>query len=327
MILLVGTADEYLVTVAKTFSADAVLITKDNYQLVSNNGVGYTGIEEFDDCILFLNTILSAEQVHYYPSPKSVKFDMSEPTSSGRGHTEYLLLLINQSTPVVNINLISGIDKVNETLSSFLDLSDVRKTNQPQIWSAGCSFTYGIGVKQEERYINLISIKLNIPSSCLAVSAGSISWAADQILRSDIKKDDIIVWGLTIKTRHPWYYNNKLWHVNVNSYDINDYKWVESEYPQKVLINEPNSIYQFLTHIHQVINFCDKIGAKILLVGLLTSPSDVLYLHNLPNFYQYYNKNSNDYIDRGHDNIHPGPLQHQLYADAIIEQLQKRKWV
>ena len=328
MILLVGTADEYLVNIAKSYSPDAVLITEDNWSklALSLPTVGYTGIEEFADKSILLNVLFASNEILYFPDDTLTKFDLSFPTENSRGGLENILLTVNQHIPVTNLkSQLLGAEKVNSDLTMFLELADFRKTEKSQLWCAGCSITYGTGVELRQRYINLISETSNNNMSCLAVPGGSISWTADQILRSDIRKNDIVIWGITTKERMAWCHQNKIYNFTATAY--NEYKWLEKLIPKKILVNEENALYQSLTHIHQVINFCDKIGAKLLLVGLLTNSTDLLYLHNLPNFYQYYNKDNTDYADRGTDDLHPGPLQHQLYADAIVEQLQNRNWI
>ena len=53
------------------------------------------------------------------------------------------------------------------------------------------------------------------------------------------------------------------------------------------------------------------------MVPILCSENFRLMLNPLPEFYQlpYQTK----YIDIGNDNLHPGPGQHQFYADAILK--------
>ena len=331
MILLVGTADEYLVNIAKSYSPDAVLITEDNWNDLVGclPTVGYTGIEEFTNTLLLMNILLIADEILYYPDNTLTKFDLTFPTKCPRGLLENILLTVNQHVPVTNLkNQLLGTAKVNSDSATFLELADHRVTRDPQLWGAGCSYTYALGVEPHERYINLVGLKINREVSCLStIHGGSISWTADQILRSDVNKNDIVVWGLTFNERFSWYYQGKVYKLDQNSYKYTEYGWLEDIIPKKMIGNKENALYQSLIHIHQVINFCDKIGARLLLVGLLTSASDLLYLHNLPNFYQYYNTTNIDYVDLGTDNAHPGPLQHQLYATAIIEQLQKRNWI
>ena len=79
-------------------------------------------------------------------------------------------------------------------------------------------------------------------------------------------------------------------------------------------------MYNAITHISQVENFCKKSKAELLLVGLLTSPMDLLYYNLFPRFHQYPGKIM---IDYGTDGAHPGPLQHKEYAEFIYEKMKK----
>lgn len=333
MILLVGTADEYLVNLAKAYSTDAILITEDNWNELAHNPpeVGYTGIEEFTDKLLLLNVLLSATELIYYPSDVKSKFDIWFPTQCSRGLIEHYLILVNQSIPVTNLKTnILGTQTVNDHLAAFLTLRDSRKADadkKQQLWVAGGSDANGIGVEKIDRFMNLIASKFNLPLNDLSIPGGAISRLADQILRSDIQKDDIVVWSLTPKERKEWWYDGNIYNIISESYSR--YPWVKKLIPERSLVDVENSHYQSLTHIHQVINFCKKSKAKLLIVGIPTDPANLLYLHTLPNFYQYYSSitQNNIFVDYADDNEHPGPLQHQLYADAIIEQLQKRNWI
>jgi len=85
--------------------------------------------------------------------------------------------------------------------------------------------------------------------------------------------------------------------------------------------------YKSISHIAQVVNFCNKVECKLLLVGMLSSEQNCLYYRNFPNFYQYYNAFNKSFVDLGTDNAHPGPKQHILYADAIYYQLELRNWI
>jgi hypothetical protein len=324
MILLIGTADEYLVQKAKEYSDNPILVTEDNWTEAID--VGYTGIEEFNNKLLLLKLLDRADEIIYFPKDVKDQFDLNQPTATSRGWLEYLLLLINQTNPVINLtaNLL-GTSEVLENSTKFLNLTDIRKSNGIQLWTAGCSYTCGAGVNLTESYPALLSDRLNIPLSNLSKKGTSISWAADQIIRSDIRKGDIVIWGLTNKERANWWIDNQHCNVIIQAYKI--YKNLDKHFPKRLLLDSDNSLYQSLTHIHQVINFCHKIKAKLLIVGLLTVEEDLLYLGNLTEYYHYYNKNSAEMLDYGSDNEHPGPLQHQDYANKIIEQLQLRNWI
>jgi hypothetical protein len=322
MILLVGTADEYLVQKAKEYSANPILVTEENW--TEEIDVGYTGIEEFNNKFLLLKLLDRADEIFYFPKENNDSFELS--TATSRGYLEYLLLLVKQNGRTIKLSTqLLGNDIILQNTDRILNLTAHRAVNNTQLWTAGCSYTYGVGVKSTENYPVLLSNMLEIPLTNLAKSGSSIPWSADQILRSDIKKGDTIIWGLTAKDRINWGITDL--HNNINIFSYSVCKDLETRFPKRLLLDTDNSLYQFLTHIHQVINFCQKIKAKLLIVGLLVAAEDLLYLHDLPEYYQYFNKDNFKHIDFGTDKLHPGPLQHQDYARAIYEQLQLRKWI
>jgi hypothetical protein len=317
MILFVGVSNSQLVELAKSKDTSAMLITEDNVS--TNVSVGYTGIEEFVDKKIFLNLLLSAEEIFYHPETfDQIKFDFYNPTNSSQGLTENFLLLAKQQDIIVHNLTFLGQDTAISNRKIYLKLSDIRKhAYGPQIWGVGCSCTYGIGVSVDQRYINLLGKRLNMSTNCLAVPGASIAWAADQILRSDIRAGDIVVWGITSKNRLPLVVKNKINHLN--AYSINFIDESNKKCLIRMLSDTANLEYQNLTSIDQVVNFCSKIGARLLLFGLLTDPTDFLYLQHYPNFYQY----PNEYVDLGIDNEHPGPKQHELYAEIVCKLLDK----
>ena len=65
-------------------------------------------------------------------------------------------------------------------------------------------------------------LKLNLPVSTLAQGGTSIFWAADQILRSDIRKDDIVIFMLTSTHRFPYYTNSQLKHITFRSLELDN---------------------------------------------------------------------------------------------------------
>ena len=209
-------------------------------------------------------------------------------------------------------------------LETILSLSDYRKTEDIQLWGVGCSFTVGIGVDPTKCYINLIAEKLAMPLTKLAAIASSIPWAADQILRSDIRNGDIVIWGLTSSERLTYYDNNYLHNVNYASNLHNRLV------PDSLLVSDQLK-YQALIAIHQVINYCKKINAKLLIGGLLPSQELTEMLENNKEYFlavpHYYKFNLDQYIDLGTDNVHPGPKQHQLYAENFIEELKLRNFI
>jgi hypothetical protein len=225
-------------------------------------------------------------------------------------------LVISDCRPVENIEICY----LKEHLAKLVDL---RKTNESQLWIAGCSISHGVGVDANQRYGQLIANDLEIECSFLTKPGSSIRWAADQLLRSDIRTGDIVVWGITDGARLPYVYNNQYLPGLTCSTYIN-YPQTEKIVPVSELFSE-NNLYNNICSVEQVINFCKKIDVNLSMIGLLP---------NIPNFYRYIKSKSRyihfphktkwennvltpQYQDIGTDGRHPGPVQHQHYKNFI----------
>ena len=213
--------------------------------------------------------------------------------------------------------------KLNKDL--FTNLADTRKSNETNLWITGCSFTYGVGVEKEQRYASIIEKKLNLPTTMLVVPGSTIAWQADQLLQSDIRSGDMVLWGLTSFNR-----------INIaNGYSWDSYGIVDYiNCPRKQQywnIDYFNSLTQstpYIKNILQVINLCKKINAELYLVNLLeTTWVDFLFNKekNYLNLTTEFNPDGTArYLDLGTDNMHPGPLQHQEYASKILTWMEEK---
>ena len=205
-------------------------------------------------------------------------------------------------------------DLIKEKKEEYLQLAGYRKDDNPQLWTAGCSFTTGEGVNQNEAWPWVLASRMKISHTNLGVKSSSIAFSADQLIRSDIRTNDLIVWGLTYRNRFPYIINNKLEHLNAHNID----RYTDTDINFRALVLDDHNLqYQALIHIYQVINFVNKIGAKLILVGMCTDEGDELFYSDLPN----YLKLTDNFIDHGTDGRHPGPSQHKIYADKIQEYL------
>lgn len=202
-----------------------------------------------------------------------------------------------------------------------------RLSDTKQLWIVGCSVTLGIGVKLEERYGNIISKELNLPATTLAGPGTSIEWAANQILTSDIKKDDIVIWGLTGALRYPFAADDKLLNVTPSLYHAEVKPYISEKY-----FLSQDIIYRAKRSILQVNNFTDKIGAHLLMGFLpLNGPdTDFLmynYVKDMKSTVLLYDLHSDQiHLDKGSDNQHPGPITHRYYADLLVKTISEMKF-
>jgi len=323
--LFVGDTDLSLSVVAKTHAPDAFLIDHSNYKefLISepNQDVtAYTSLGDLPkDLEIFWNVAMSASHIVYVPPAEwsdGLEIDVTDPTQCTQGLTENLLLMLSNFRPVTNLERCFLIAAVNP-------LTDQRKSDRAQLWVAGCSVTHGVGVDLDQRYGQLVANSLGLPCSFLTKGGSSISWAADQILRSDIRPNDIVVWGITNTARITLVDQDRLLTVNTNTYQVKPE--IEKIISQHLLVGQ-NTFYSHLYAIAQVINFCKKCQAKLMLIGILPSNNMLRYLKSKSNYYHFMhnlefsdNQIYDKYIDLGNDQQHPGINQHKHYADFILK--------
>jgi len=315
MILFVGDIDESVKNAALAYSTHAFLVDTSNFEKVlvskSEDLVVYISFADLPKMTktrnVFFEVLDRADQIYYVPPKKwsdhSAEFDHW----SQQRITEYLLHEINRKKKnVIGLKLPSWHD------SPYLQLSDVRQGTARQLWIAGCSIPHGVGVKISQRFGCLLAGKLDLPVSHLTRSGTGIPWAADQILRSDIRSGDVVVWAVTSEYRY-CVWNKRLDHINAYSFQNLEDRNIGSSLE--------NMIYRACTSIHQVINFCHKTGAKLVLLPTISSETLRLVFHDCINWYSpdyHYG-----YIDIGSDGIHPGPLQHTEWANFCYNIIMK----
>ena len=312
----VGDTGIYLKDYVQQYDDDATLVTVNNFNNLKT-GTYYISLGDLPAKI-FIDCLTMADKIIYCPPEKWS--DFKNGTSSMKKFTEFCCLYFSDKKQVENIsNLIPSAD-----LAEMLDLADYRKTDNKQIWIAGCSVSNGCAIPINLRYGQLIANKLEMPVSFLTHNGSSIEWSADQIIRSDIKEDDIIVWGLTSFSRVPFFKDNKINHITVKYYRENSN--FKNDLPIHLLTDE-NSVYKNVSAIHRVISHCEKIKTTLIIAGILVDHHSMPYVANLPNFIQLHGlhsiSNLDNYADFGTDNQHPGIKTHQWYAEEIIKKIDK----
>jgi hypothetical protein len=310
--ILVGDITNYLAEEALRLDQHAKLITQANSKNLYD-GVYYTSLGDFEDLYEFVKTLEQAHHLIYCP-PK-IWSDHAHSNANMEFWTEcYLLFFLNKKQ-------ISGQDKLPlmlEEKNVMLGLSDVRKAAAQQLWIAGCSISHGTGVDSDQRYGQLLAQKLDLPVSFLTGRGSSVQWAADQILRSDVRAGDIVVWGVTSFARMPFYSDRQILPIRAAHYDKNPK--FNSTIPIERL-DDDNIVYRNLASIHAVINFCAKAKARLFLFGLLVDFNALKWTADLPNYTQLYGCFGFDqglYLDVGTDHEHPGPQMHAWYCDQIF---------
>lgn len=304
--IYLGDVTEYLAQVATSADPRAQLINDSNWQNLKP-GTYFTSLGDLKD-LKTLGAVLNQATTIVY-MPPTIWSDEHKGSSAMRDWYEDYLNVYKFRCTVKNFNTVCEFDNI-------LHLADYRKTNEPQLWIAGCSISHGVGVTQQTRYGQLLSQQLDLKASFLTWPGSSIAWAADQILRSDVQENDVVVWGLTNHRRFTKFNNNRLQYLTLATPTL-DKSTVN-------FINSEHTLYRSVISVKQVINFCEKIGARLIIASLLDT-TVVNYIKNFSHLIvlvDFLGRDIQDkFFDLGTDHLHPGSITHKFYADEIYKKI------
>lgn len=319
IILLVGDCDAALGHRAKKLCPDASLLDHDTYSAYlalqshpTQQQIFFTSAGDLPKIsnagAPLYQVIEHADQVWYHPPARWSDHCVDFNLESAQTITEYFLYIANRKKSHVH-----GLNLSAFQNTSYLDLQTSRHSDHSCVWLAGCSITAGVGVEPEQRYAALLARKYRLrPMVDLSRSGSSIEWQADQLLRSDIRPGDRVLWGLTSEFR------STVWSRSASqprSLTIMDQDALRLGPADNVF--DETRLFKAITACHQVANLCHKVGAELFMVPIMCTEHLQLLLHSHPDYYQL--DYAPAYADFGSDGMHPGPKQHQRYADAIDE--------
>ena len=317
IVVYIGDVYEYLAKLACAADPTAAIITAKNVNNLTT-GTYYTSLADLDGVGNLGIVLRTADKIIYAP-PEGNWSDTKLGKSEMKIWTEDYLSIFKWRIPIENFTDTF----IPENKNNMLALADIRKSEHPQLWSVGCSISHGIGVQPTQRYGQLLADELRLPVSFLTSPGSSIIWAADQILRSDIQTGDIVVWGVTSIPRLP-YFNDTLTHINNQTRKKNP-KFDDVHGIIRTL-DSNDTLYRSLIGVEQVIKFCEKINAKLIIASIL---DDILinYIKDFSNIIMLYNiwgrDTGHQFDDIGDDNIHPGVNTHKFYASEILKKIKE----
>lgn len=325
--IFIGDVSSHTADLAQCRDANAFLIDYNNCDdflnsTLEHNTVVYTSLGDLPKNLTTAWTLLCyADTVVYCPVDTwsdQQEVEIIDSCCSLQGLTEHLLLMLPKHIDIENFN-------THNLVPDPVPLVDCRKSNAKQLWFVGCSITHGVGVGKRQKFGQLVADELDLPCSFLTRSGSAIDWASDQIVRSDIRSGDVVIWGLTELHRLTYVHNNKLI-AGINNQNYNSHPQLEHIVSKKNLVSQ-NTIYNHLYAIDRAINFCQAVGAKLFIIGLMTSSTSLRYLCNKKEFHQYpYHRlvepsqiKTYNFEDLGSDQIHPGILQHMAYKNFVLQ--------
>lgn len=264
--IFIGDTSDYLAQIAIAHTKNSQLLDQSNYKK-KLKGSYYTSLGDLTLEQLY-ETAKQADKLVYCPPAV-----WSDPgTEKITESTIRDLYLVERK----NIEDASGNPYKFKVDTSFLEIRDQRKTNGQQIWVVGCSFAHGAALKEStQRYGQLVSDHFNLPVSFLSMPGSSVEWGCDQLMRADIKKDDIVIWGVTSVNRACWFderheflkLNFGFLTEQLRYYFNNRVPKEEQKIMLQHLIFDDSRVMLAIRQITQAINYCNRISANLILMA------------------------------------------------------------
>lgn len=186
-----------------------------------------------------------------------------------------------------------------------------------QFWAVGCSITQGVGVEQAQTWKHLVSQTLTLPYTDLSASGSSVLWQSDQICQSPIQSGDLVLWAITVPPRLPVIRDRDLFHLTPGEYQHN--LQIHQEFPIDLLLH-PSLVYHNIQAVRRAENICRIAGARLIVQSVLYDFEQANSLYGVSEYCSACSS-PDQWIDLGSDRMHPGPLQHQMFADMFLKMI------
>jgi len=142
--IYLGDIGEYLADLAIANHGNATLITQENFTNLPH-GIYYTSIGDLTDLRTLGGVLQQANKIVY--APPVVWSDNRHSKSVMKEWTEDYLHIFSFRCQVDNYIPVN-----TDNQKTILKLVNTRKTQEQQLWIAGCSISHGIGVTEDTRY-------------------------------------------------------------------------------------------------------------------------------------------------------------------------------
>ena len=200
-------------------------------------------------------------------------------------------------------------------MSAFTDLDITTREDKPTLWVFGCSHSFGMGLRKDEKnYGTLLSEKLNMLLKLVARSGTSTHFSLRHLVNANLNEHDIVVWQLTNPGRFSYKEQNIVSEVLLTARPKP--KFIE-------FFTDEQMHFQQLSFLNIGVNYLRARKVKFVITsndGNLATNSDPLINEYIK--YPEYCYTPNYEIDKGTDNLHSGPLSHQNISNSLYNHIQ-----
>lgn len=222
----------------------------------------------------------------------------------------------------ITIDTLNFLSYVNTSMrvNNFLDAEVLSFAEHPDIksdyktstlWVYGCSHSHGTGLNHNSKPYGIhLAEGLNLPLKLITKPGSSTHWSLRQLINSNLKKTDIVVWQITNPYRLS-YFNGKQVTEVVLSY-CNNRTLIET-------YKDEQCFFLQMSYVNIGVQYLRSIGVKFIVVSV--DSRDMKFNHAYSKYPEFYCA-TNFAVDRGSDNLHFGPLSHKNLANVLLSRIQ-----
>ena len=219
--------------------------------------------------------------------------------------TVALLTYINQNKNITNFS--------NKECQAFIENKEIyTRPDEPVLWVFGCSHSYGIGLRpNEKRYAELVAEGMGLPLKLIACPGGSMHWTLRHIVNAAIEPRDFVIWQI-INPARTSYFNGK--HVEEICFSHTKNRHLLEVYTDEQIY------FTHLSIINVGVRYLRAISSRFMLISL-DHINDYQFSVEYTKYPEYYHC-SNFAVDLGTDNLHYGPLSNKRLAITLLNHIQ-----
>lgn len=197
---------------------------------------------------------------------------------------------------------------------SFADPMVITRPDGPALWVFGCSHSHGVGLlPDEKRFGEIVAASLNLPLVLISNPGSSLSWSLRNLMASNIKSNDVVIWQLTTPHRISQY----------NGINTKEILLARSDNRCLLEVFDDNQV--FFNHINLLnfgVRYLRSTGVKFIISSILPELGKFFYDYLVEySKYPEYCYTPGCQIDFGTDQIHAGPLSHNAIAQRLLDHI------
>jgi hypothetical protein len=202
----------------------------------------------------------------------------------------------------------------SQDIVNFVDDNNIyQRPDEPVLWVFGCSHSHGVGLLPDElRYGEIVSNELKLPLKLISKPGSSLNWSTRHIINADIRPHDIVIWQLTTPQRFS----------KLNGKHVDEIILSTSKDRHLIEVMTDEQIYfNHISLLNFGVRYLRLLNVKFVITAIVDNTGMFQYLTEYTKYPEYC-YSSGIRIDLGTDQLHVGPLGHQLLAKRLINHIQ-----